>query len=420
MSRTLCAATLAAACAVSLSAADKPATIEWGSSSKDAVQHVTAAIALMEQAAPGARYREAAEKAVAADPNFALAHFLVGLTYQGNERKPHMDKAQELAAKAPEGERAFIAASLTGDRDQAIPAFEALDKTYDEPLVSIRLGQLYLERYQRGKPQDGDLDKAKAALEAAIALNKQSARARFTLANVLVLKNEYAAAREHLAAALPLIAPGVPPGQVRYGTAMTYLYEGKSKDAIKALEPYVEEYRTSPSMAFPEVFVHNSIARIHLESGDAEQALVHYKKGFEAVKNSTTMKEEDKTVWLGRLHHGTGRSLAKLGKHKEAWAEADVVKKMIDDAGDKGKPYVEAYHYLAGYLKLEAGETAAAIEHLKQADAEDPFHKLLLARAYEKAGEKEKARAAYQEIVDNKVTNLERALSYPEAKKKLL
>ena len=420
MFRTLCASALAALGAVSSFAADKPGKIEWGSQSKEALQHVSEALALFEQAAPGGRYRPSLEKAVAADPSFAVAHFLLGQTYGQNERKPHMDKATELAAKAPEGERAFITASLTADREASIAAFEELDKKYDDALVSIRLGQLYLERYSRGTPKDGDLAKAKAALEAGVALDPKSARARLSLANVLTLQNDYAGARTQLAAALPLLAPGVPPGQVRYGTAMTYLYENKHQEAIKALEPYVDEYRNAPSMSFPEVFVHNSIARIHLESGNAEQALVHYQKGFEAVKNSTTMKEEDKTIWLGRLHHGTGRSLARMGKHKEAWAEAEVVKKMIDEAGEAGKQYLEAYHYLAGYLKLEAGETAAAIEHLTQADATDPFHKLLLARAYDKAGDKAKARAAYQEVVDYKVTNLERALSYPEAKKKLL
>ena len=49
----------------------------------------------------------------------------------------------------------------------------------------------------------------------------------------------------------------------------------------------------------------------------------------------------------------------------------------------------------------------------------DPFRDLLLARAYEKAGDNENARKTYLEVVNSKQNNLERALSYPEAKKKL-
>lgn len=78
-----------------------------------------------------------------------------------------------------------------------------------------------------------------------------------------------------------------------------------------------------------------------------------------------------------------------------------------------------AYHYIAGYLKLEAGDHAQAIEHLKQADLTDPFHKLLLARAYEKAGDAANSQKLYKEITDYRVINLERALAHPEARKKL-
>ena len=92
---------------------------------------------------------------------------------------------------------------------------------------------------------------------------------------------------------------------------------------------------------------------------------------------------------------------------------------MIDDGGEPGKQFLPAYHYLAGYLKLEAGDAKAAVEELKQADPQNPFHSLLLARACEKVGDKEGARKAYQAILDSKQNGLERALAYPEAKRKL-
>jgi tetratricopeptide (TPR) repeat protein len=78
-----------------------------------------------------------------------------------------------------------------------------------------------------------------------------------------------------------------------------------------------------------------------------------------------------------------------------------------------------SFHYIAGYLKLEGGDYAKAIEHLKQADLTDPFHKLLLARAYDRAGDAANAQKLYREIVESKQVNLERALAVPEAQKKL-
>jgi tetratricopeptide (TPR) repeat protein len=108
-----------------------------------------------------------------------------------------------------------------------------------------------------------------------------------------------------------------------------------------------------------------------------------------------------------------------MGKHAEAWKEAETIKKMIEDGGEAGKQFWPAYHYIAGYLKLESGDYAKAIEHLKQADLNDPFHKLLLARAYEKTGDQANAQKLYKEIVSFNIINIERALSYPEAKKKI-
>ena len=54
-----------------------------------------------------------------------------------------------------------------------------------------------------------------------------------------------------------------------------------------------------------------------------------------------------------------------MGKREEAWAEAEKVKKMIDDGGEAGKQYLPAYHNLAGYLKLEAGDAKAAVQELQ-------------------------------------------------------
>ena len=92
---------------------------------------------------------------------------------------------------------------------------------------------------------------------------------------------------------------------------------------------------------------------------------------------------------------------------------------MIEEGGEAGKQFLPAYHYLAGYLKLEAGDARAAVEELKQADPQNPFHTLLLARASEKIGDHDGARKAYQAILDSKQNGLERALAYPEARRKL-
>jgi predicted Zn-dependent protease len=68
---------------------------------------------------------------------------------------------------------------------------------------------------------------------------------------------------------------------------------------------------------------------------------------------------------------------------------------------------------------LEKADYPRAVEELKQANLDDPFQKLLLARAYEKAGDKANAKKAYQDVVASKANGIERALSYEEAKTRI-
>jgi tetratricopeptide (TPR) repeat protein len=413
--RVLGAAALCAAAALTANAGDAK-KITFTTKSDEARQQAQEAVRRIESFQQAAQIQEAAKKAIAADPDFAWGHYLLAAaTFPPPQAKPEHEKALELAAKASPAEQKYLAA-MKLNREQkgkeALESFKQLREEYpDERLVHMMVGQLSLNQ--------GQLDEAQKSFERAIAIDDTTPRAHAFIGNVLMMRGEYAQARAKYDAALAKRAPGTAPGGVFYPRSLSYLYEGNVDQALAGLKAFLGEYKQNKLDAnFPEVFIWNSIARINLENGRVDEAMKAYQEGFKSVPGST-LEENEKKVWLGRLHHGTGRTLARMGKHEEAWKEAETIKKMIDEGGEEGKQYVPAYHYMAGYLKLESGDAKAAIEHLKQADQNDPFHKLLLARAYEKAGDKPAAKKAYEEIVAFRINNLERALAYPEAKKKL-
>jgi tetratricopeptide (TPR) repeat protein len=276
--------------------------------------------------------------------------------------------------------------------------------------VQVILGQIY---------QGVDADKARAAFRRADEIGPKSPRVRAFLAGEDLLDGRYAEARRTLLDVERSLPKGAAPFAVRYGLAFSHLYEGRVDEAIAALEKFVAEYRDSgAAQGFPEVFIWNSIARINLENGRLDGAMKAYEKGYESVPGSS-LADDQKQLWLGRLRHGRCRVLARMGKHEDARKEALVVKKMIDDAGEAGKQYLPAWHYLAGYLALEKGDAKTAVEELEQGAPDDPFQQLLLARAYDKSGQPEDARRALKAVVDSRQNGLERALAYPEAKRKL-
>jgi len=392
----------------------------WSTKSADAKQQLKELQSRIESFQFGPSTIELAQKIVAADPEFAMGHYYVAAT-QGVSGQPAYDKAASLAKNASEGERRFIEV-MGGIRNvqtandpriaETIGKLETLAKDYPgERLVQVVLGQLYQGANQA--------EKAHAAFERCEQIGPSSPRVRSFLANDDLLKGQYARARatfEHVEAALPA---GAAPFAVRYGIAFSHLYEGHPDAAVKSLEAYLAEYREAGlNQGFPEVFIWNSIARIKLESGGLEEAMKAYDKGYESVPGSS-LPDDQKKIWEGRLLHGRCRTLAKMGKHAEAWAVAEQVKKMIEEGGEQGKQFWPAYNYLAGYLKLEAGDATAAAEYLEKADPDDPFQTLLLARAYEKAGRGADAQKAYARVVASENNGLDRALSFVEAKRKL-
>jgi Flp pilus assembly protein TadD len=408
--------TLAASSAFGSKETNSKRKIEFSTDSKEAKDYVAQIVNRIETFQFGPDLNALAKKSVDADPNFAFGYYLLGTTAATPEDvKKYSDKAAELAKTASDGERRYIEAVLLTRAQkpaEALTMFLDLAKQYpDDRMVQMLLGQVYTNL--------GKLDEAKASFEKALQLDASTPRVYTFLGNTELLKGNYAKARELFNTSLAKQVKGSAPFGPNYGLAFAYIYQGDITSAVKTLEAYAADYQTSTlQQNFPAVFIWNSIARLHLEYGKAEDAMKAYQKGYDTIPGSN-LDEMQKKIWLGRLHHGTARTLAKMGKREEAWKEADLIKKMIEDGGKDGEQFWPAYHYLAGYLKLEAGDYAKAVEELRQTDLTDPFHKLLLARAYEKSGDGVSAQKMYKEITEFNQLTLERALAYPEAKKKL-
>ena len=364
----------------------------------------------------GQKAAQLAQEMVKADSNFAFGHMLMAATAPPMRRAAYTEKFLAKSKNASPGEQKYLAAmALVFDNkaEQALPLFEALRAEFPgDRRVCMMLGQVNLNT---GKPEA-----ALPHFEAALKLDNSTARAYALLGNCLLLKESYAKAREAYQAAISKVGPEASPFQPFFGLTFSYLYEGRPEPALKNEEEFLARYlrngSTTGPNGFPAVWIYNNMARINLEFGNTTEAMKLYEKGYETVPGSA-IDSTDKLVWYGRLFHGKARTLARMGKHEEAWKMAEQIKQMIENGGKAGEEYWDSYHYVAGYIKLESGDHKAAAEHLEQADQNDPFHKLLLARANLKLGNKDYALEIYRDIAKNSTSNMERALAYPEAKK---
>jgi tetratricopeptide (TPR) repeat protein len=361
----------------------------------------------------GQGFKDAAQKAVDEDHDFALAHQLLSHAFRNEDEaeaaQVQATRATELAQAAPEGERRLIEAmQLRGKPEEAFAAWKPLAADFPrEGLVRVTLGQLAFGRYLRGTPRDPEMLRlAQAELTAALQLEPQSRVTLSVLADTFLQSGDYAGARR-------LYEQDGPDRPRTDSIALTYMLEGKLAEARQLLRQHVVERRVQGVAGW------NYIAHMQLEADDAEEALQSYERGYEALK-ANDWSEDDKKVWVGRYHHGRGRCLARLAKPKEAWAEVEVVKTMIDDGGEDGKRFLPAWHFLAGYVKLEAGEYQAALDHLKEAGPQhDPHRTELMGEASEGLGDTVGARKYYEEVLARKRASIDGAAAYMRAKTRL-
>lgn len=389
-------------------------SIQLTTQSAEAKEHFNKAMNALEWM-ENQRVREHANKAVELDPNFAMGWMLVTSVSPGNKRGELIDKAAELAKNASEGERLYIAAMQKywhRERGQAREQFKALVQKFPGDRASrMMLGQLYMA--------EGEFQKAEKQFAKAASLDDGSPRVHTLLGTCSLMQDKYGEARALYKKAIAMVDRDATPFQAFFGAAWSHLYESNADGAVKVIEEYLARYnRNGAAQGFPPVWIWNQLGRIHLENGHLEKAMICYETGYKSVPPSQ-IDSTQKMVWYGRMLHGKARTLAKMGQYEKAWKIAQQIKKMIDEGGEQAERYKKSYHYLAGYIKLEAGDYAAAIEHLEQADQNDAFQLLLLARAYEKAGHLENAKATYRKVVKSTRNNVERALSYPEARQRL-
>lgn len=419
------------------------------SSSEEAIEHYWEARKALEETNFPAIAGHV-QNALKADPNFAFALMLQSATQQNPQALETLKKAFELAQT--DGEKRYIEATLTyrnGDIPGAVEQLENLLKDYPEDRgtwmfvaqlqqavnrlddaeksfkMAMKLDDSTFRVYQllsQAYMQNNKSDKAREVLKKAQKIEGTEQQVLTSLGNLELLEDNYDAARKYYKKAAEMVDRDASPFLPFFGQAWTYVYEGKPDVALELVDEFMARYnRNGSAQGFPPVWIWNHKGRINMEFGNIEEAMLCYETGSKSVNPSpdAAIDSVNKIVWLSRCQYGKARGLARMGKQEEAWAIVNKIKKMIDENPDEGNQYLQAHHYMAGYLYNESGDYAKAIEHLKQANPADPFHTLLLARAYEKSGDLENAKASYEKVTQMRVNNIERALSYPEAKKKL-
>jgi len=262
---------------------------------------------------------------------------------------------------------------------------------------------------------EGQSEAALALYQRALQLSPDLYQAQLFMGVTLDLEGKYQEARQHLAKAIELASEQETTQALRV-MAVSYAFERNTDKASEYerrafdLQYKWQKYEDAAATA-------NELARIYLESGDADNAFQWYQTGKLTGLRKPNITQAEKDLWNFRWEAALARIYARRGKREEALKHLAAAKAILS-AGDNPDQQ-HFYPYLAGYVALYTGDYNTAITELQKADQKDPFVLSLEAQTYEKLGDKAHAKECYEKVMTINTHNPSNAFARPLARGKL-
>lgn len=361
---------------------------------------------------------ELLEKAIALDPEFAMAHARIGYVYAvtwgwAERAKPHLERAFQMSDRLTEKDRLYIAAwyaTANLDYPSAIPPLrEVIQKYPTETEAYLRLGYLL-----RGEEK---FDEAISVMRQGLTIDPESAALYNALGLLYSLLGRH---DEAIAAHLRYVALAPNEPNAHDSLGMSYQWAGRYDEAIaeynRSLElnpnfeiAYVHlgttyfqtgRYRTAIEWFKKYIAVAPSklesargyffIAHVHRKLKNYEAAIQSAKKAFEEQKHHVF------ELYSAALESGDRTTAKKLEEQLFAKSETS----------NRGSRITLRYDfYFRGYIALKNGQTNEAIENFRGALRHSPQtwdidpKEDCLANAYLETGRFDEAIAEYERVL---------------------
>jgi tetratricopeptide (TPR) repeat protein len=405
--------------------------------------------------------RKLFEQAAAKDPSFALAHYSLALSSPTpKEFLGHLDEAVTLSSKASEGERLMILAlqaGVNGDSKKSLEYSQELVAKYPrDARAQTVLGNAYANQQE--------FDKAVSQLTKATEADPSYSPAYNSLGYAYMPQGKYADAETAFKKYIELVPNDPNPYDsyaemlmrtgrfdesiVQYkkalsvdphwsnsytGIASNLMFQGKhgaaAAEAQKLYDAarddgdrraamlsraviYVDQGQTAQAMREMEKLygldagIGDSAAMstdagqmgdILLGGGRADEAAKRYQQSLTLIERSGLSTEFKDNAKLAD-HYNLARVALAKGDTVKAKAEADQYMSGAEATHDIGR--IRLGHELAGTIALRERDFDGAVDHLAQADQQDPYILYTMATAYQGKGDAAKAKEFAKRAAD--------------------
>ncbi len=450
----VCGAILIAGCSISGTQDKMPIT----TSSEKALEYYLQGRDLVEKLR-GQESRHFFERAVAEDPDFAVAYLqLAQVQPSAKEFFAGFDRARALVNKVSEAERLWIlgsdAGAIRGDLVGQVGYFQKLVNMYpdDERAHSLLAGSYFasqdwalaVEEYERASqinPGFSPLynqmgyalrfleryDEAERAFKKYIELIPEDPNPYDSYAELLMKMGRYDESIEQYKAALE-IKPDFIFSYI--GIASNLNFKGQHEDAREQLQTMYGKAKDDGQRRTALT----AMALSYIDEGDFDRALEHYERQYDLAEaiGDTSAMAADLALMGFALVEVKGREQEALDKFETATAMVQASSlsddvKAVNRRGhfyNAGRAYIamgdveqarinasefraraeasgnrnliKAAHQLDGLIALEEGKFDLALKELMQSNLLNPWNLFFIGKAYEGEGDRAKAKMYYE------------------------
>ncbi|ANE51315.1 tetratricopeptide repeat protein [Flavisolibacter tropicus] len=358
-----------------------------------------------------------AQEMVTKFPNIARSYHELGNAYSDRDE---IDKARTAYMKAIELSPSWISGHYDiaqsylnrdpKDLKQAeTHAQHAVSLAPTSASPNILLGDVYRAQSQ--------WDKAAACYSKAIQLDPKMPTAYIKRGHVNNFAGKYDEARKDYKLANEYDEEA-PMSAMPY-IAYTYAYQGQLPQAIKMLQDEATKLGSSTTKGKTDLQfgLLQSAAYMAFHNMDAK-SLNAVVDQWEPVYKELAQKvgtDEMSRYQQAEMLYWRGLADVLNGNYDKAKANAEEIKKTVDPISNPHK--LDNYHSLLGQIAFHKKEYKQAVTEFDQTNPTDTYAKYWRAKAYEKAGQKDKAKMLYKELANYNFNDIGNALVRTEVKK---
>jgi len=337
-------------------------------------------------------------------PNDNIIQMTAGNYYYGqNEYQTAIEHYNKALAANPDFAQAY---NMIGYCQSQLGNYEESENAFKSYIKMVPNNPNPHDSYAELLMKMGKYDESIAQYNQALKIDPDFISAYRGIGDNYIFKGDFATARTYYDKQFDHAkAVGDKLNAMRMKT-ISYVHEGNIPEAIQTLDK--ERTFAQNEKQIPDIIdTHLTSSLIYSMTGNPQEGLKHNDEAASLIEKEPLPDPLKKLMTVDMMLNRT-HVLTMSGQYDQAMAEANEVKKMIDQHQNKNE--MENWNLAMGVLQVRQNKNEEALSYLKKANSDSPVTWFYKASAYEKMGNKEKSAKLYKKVGTWNVNNIGLAL----------